>query len=141
MRDIIIGTVISGTMRNEDLIPTFIAEILYYDPNNNLAQRIDEKLNDTYDFNSEEAHYDLEDLFEELNEFAEPYIYFGAHPGDGSDYGFWVEFDDGIIVSDTSEVPQDYVGYVLHVNDHGNLTLYDCNGAEQMDELWQATMG
>ena len=31
---------------------------------------------------------------------------------------------DGLVVSDTSEVPEDYCGAVLHINDHGNTTLY-----------------
>lgn len=31
---------------------------------------------------------------------------------------------DGLTVSDTSEVPKGYRGEVLHINDHGNVTLY-----------------
>jgi hypothetical protein len=31
---------------------------------------------------------------------------------------------DGLVVSDTSEVPSDFSGEVLHINDHGNATLY-----------------
>lgn len=31
---------------------------------------------------------------------------------------------DGLAVADLSEVPADYRGTVLHVNDHGNATLY-----------------
>lgn len=31
---------------------------------------------------------------------------------------------DGLVVSDTSEVPSNFSGEVLHINDHGNATLY-----------------
>jgi hypothetical protein len=71
-------------------------------------------------------------LWDALNEYAPPYCYFGAHEGDGSDYGFWPSWDyiedcahDGSIkrVSDLSEVPDDYTGDVCIVNDHGNMTV------------------
>lgn len=31
---------------------------------------------------------------------------------------------DGLVVADTSEVPSEFLGDVLHINDHGNATLY-----------------
>lgn len=34
---------------------------------------------------------------------------------------------DGLVVADTSEVPNDYDGQVLHVNERGNCTLYSAN--------------
>jgi hypothetical protein len=34
---------------------------------------------------------------------------------------------DGLAVDDLSEVPDDYDGEVLHINDHGNATLYACS--------------
>lgn len=85
----------------------------------------------------------LEALFDALNEYA-PYCgYFGAHPGDGADYGFWLcedwqqsARDDGALeVSDTSEVPADYTGEVIHINDHGNVTLYSAYMGE-LTEVW-----
>ena len=82
-----IGSVICGTMRTEDLIPVFL----------NLADElglsVDTKLQcdtlpDNY-YESEDAHYDLEQLFDALDSVAPEGCYFGSHPGDGSDYGFW----------------------------------------------------
>jgi hypothetical protein len=42
---------------------------------------------------------------------------------------------EGMIVNDTSEVPDDYDGEVLHVNDHGNATLYLAEAGEELEEL------
>ena len=73
----------------------------------------------------------IDDLMDALGEFAAPYCYFGANEGDGSDYGFWPSIDsledacryeDVLKVSDLSEIPADYVGEVMLVNDHGNVT-------------------
>jgi hypothetical protein len=49
---------------------------------------------------------------------------------------------DGLRVSDTSEVPDDYSGEVLHVNDHGNATLYVAdNGSINIDTLLETREG
>lgn len=74
----------------------------------------------------------VNDLIDALNEFAPEYGYFGAHPGDGSDYGFWLhedwqqsaKDDDVLFVDDLANVPADYEGMVCVVNDHGNASLY-----------------
>lgn len=80
-------------------------------------------------FGTDDATYDLESLFDALNDYCLPYFYFGAHPGDGADYGYWLSEGftddfDGLKVSDLSEVPTGYTGEVLVVNDHGNCSLY-----------------
>jgi len=116
-RTVPMGSVSSGTHRNEDLIPAF-ADMLDslkearsldsdYVAGNELGAaqefaRIDMVLAeiehhqqaDGY-YDSEEAGGDLDLLFEELNNFAPPCSYFGAHPGDGADFGFWLSEDVG----------------------------------------------
>src|SRR5690606_12065786 len=98
--------------------------------------------NDWWD--SEEASWMLEELFDVLDEYAPPYVYFGANEGDGSDYGFWIDqqalqeaIENGEVlrVEDLSEVPADYEGLILHENDHGNLTLYECASGNFV-EIW-----
>jgi len=81
-----------------------------------------------------------------LQGFAPPYCTFGAHEGDGSCIGFWpyiqddLDSFDGPIIDDSnrraSVLPDDYQGEWLHINDHGNMTLYvrESNGVNH--ELW-----
>ena len=149
-----VGSISSGTMRTEDLIPDFLWELKrlamanknqsHLDLVAEIQSRIDAGENDENDnpyWDSDDASYDLNDsLFDALNEYALPYFYFGSHPGDGSDYGFWLsdelEFEfEGLKVEDTSEVPDDYKGEVLYVNDHGNMTLFSANKGE-LTEIW-----
>jgi hypothetical protein len=77
----------------------------------------------------ERLQFDLEELTAILEDNAPAYGYFGTLDGDGADFGFWLSEDwqecfDGLTVSDTSEIPKGYTGEVLHINDHGNCTLY-----------------
>jgi len=148
-----IGTISCGTMRNEDLIPAFLNELEHLAKLNNnkchltlvneIQNRID-TMEDYYD--SEDADYDLnEDLFNALDGYAMPYCYFGSHPGDGADYGFWIsddairddiKFNELLSISDLNEIPSDYNGMAIHINDHGNMTLYKCWPFGHRKEIW-----
>lgn len=97
MKNFPFGTISHGTMRNEDLIPTFTRTL------ESLAtesHRLDEfkslieTANNFEDFDSEEASDLTVSLFEALHELAPPNFYFGAHVGDGTDYGFWSVSED-----------------------------------------------
>jgi hypothetical protein len=86
-----LGSIISGTMRKEDLIPVFVNEILSIDDKNQKALEIQSGMNVNNYYDTEISDYDLDDLFDELNNLCDiDNAYFGAHPGDGSDYGFWM---------------------------------------------------
>lgn len=151
-RNVTLGSVSHGTMRDEDLIPSFAWELKHNTPDGatRFAKLLEEceawEAAETDDSeeepeDGEQGSSDLVDaLFEALNEYAPDGCYFGAHHGDGADFGFWIsesffEDFDGLKVSDTSEVPDDYEGAVLHVNDHGNATLYTAH-AGQLTEVW-----
>jgi hypothetical protein len=77
-------------------------------------------------------------LEEALSAYAAPGTYFGAHEADGSDFGFWPDWDylDSIShVSDPCELDT-MGGYeCAHVNDHGNVTMYVRDG-DEWREVW-----
>jgi hypothetical protein len=77
-----IGSVSWGTLRDDDLIAAFTAELYRLDPE--LADAIVEE----HRLDSETCWL-LEHLFDALDQFAPEGCYFGAHMGDGADFGFW----------------------------------------------------
>lgn len=93
-----ISSVSHGTMRNEDLIPTFLSmlesldSIAYNKVITNYPEYNNEEPSEEF-YESEEALYMLEDLFDAFNDLCPEGMYFGAHPGDGADYGFWEDVD------------------------------------------------
>ncbi len=147
------GSISSGTMRKEDLIPDFVWELHHIFKHRSkklsiieyrlkMAEKFENK-NDTPDeyWNNELSDWDLEFLFDMLDEYSPAYGYFGANTGDGSDYGFWLsesfEYDfEGLKIEDLSEVNKDYFGEILHINDHGNMTLYNKGKNGRFYEIW-----
>lgn len=155
-------------MRAEDLIPAFLSQLeheLKYGPRQDRATRkahaallraIYGRLSHAY-YETEDADEDVIALSDALEAYAAPYFYFGTHPGDGSDYGFWLseswdeDFEQpeqlspqgpspeyphpSIKVSDLSEVPKWFRGEVAVVNDHGNVSLY-VKTARTLREVW-----
>lgn len=92
MTKAILGSVSWGTHLPQDLIPRFIDTLAQLDPHKAKVFRAelpeDLEPNDPY-WESEEAQWLLEELFDTLDEFAPDGYYFGSHEGDGSDFGFW----------------------------------------------------
>jgi len=154
-----LGSVSSGTMRVQDLIPAFMGVLEQYAPEKAETLKddhdeifawldADEDEQDNEPDVADDADIFLnESLWDALSELAPPFVYFGSNPGDGADYGFWpsiesideaARFQDGLIkVSAGDEWPEDLDGidYVAEVNDHGNITLFDANTEE---EIWSA---
>lgn len=149
-----VGTVSHGTVRNEHLIPAFIDTLrdlygtnkysLHPDARNRIESLLKEAEGALKDPESDKAFEILYDLEENINRFCPNYMYFGAHPGGGSDIGFWIDFDaietdvndgDLLKVSDLGKVPEEHEGFVLVVNDHGNMSLYTCSFFKQFTNL------
>lgn len=112
---ITVGTIIHGTLRPQDLIPCFLSE-LDIEGNRRFATEWNsitsfmektgawtnaEEDTETIDedwFDTEPAMQVLEDLFDALDAMAqEKGMYFGAHEGDGSDFGYWKIEEEAII--------------------------------------------
>lgn len=138
------GTVSEGTMLQEDLIPAFLDVLEQMDDltlqDADLVRHIRGNIELGNYYGSVLAADDLVVLSDALNAYAPEGGYFGAHPGDGSNCGFWLsesfaEDFDGLKVSDLSEIPLGCTGEVLHVNDHGNTALYSCAGGK-LTEVW-----
>ena len=93
------GTVISGTMRAEDLIPAFCSELSIRNAafgagDSEFIRAIEARAEVEGYYESDATGWDLEELFDLLNECAPDGHYFGAHPGDGADYGYWAVEED-----------------------------------------------
>ena len=89
-----VGSVISGTLRLQDLIPRFLEVLDDRAPEK--AERFAAEIpdaaggNDTHPFWASDLAMELYlELIDALNEAAPPGFYFGTHPGDGADFGFW----------------------------------------------------
>jgi hypothetical protein len=92
------GTIIHGTMRNQDLIPAFLDVAREIAPAE-YAQMVSAPFSPIPSYaleddsaewwTSDEAYCLLEELFELLNLYTPEGFYFGAHEGDGTDFRFW----------------------------------------------------
>ena len=157
-----LGSVSEATLRSADLIDAFsdmldsLKDELITSGDESVkpdVERIDNLLGDIEQrgqvegyWESEDPSFDVEALRDELDNFAPPYAYFGAHIGDGADFGFWPdvelveqEIEVGALpkVSGTDELPAGYSGDVAIVNDHGNLTVgYYSAESDELTEYW-----
>lgn len=109
-----IGSISSGTLRPQDLMETFLEEL----------QMRDKEAAES------EVLFFVEELTNALSDLAPPYTYFGSHPGDGADFGFWPDME---AINDLSRVQNSDEAIALgedccFVNDHGNVTIYSSTG-------------
>ena len=141
-----LGSVSTATLRPEDLLSAFLHELQWHVNRNgdfysipeNFSER--DRLNglvgesqdcfaadgESIDPDKEDEALDLIiDLEDALQVFAPPYCYFGAHPGDGADFGFWPShdlIDELPTVEDGAEASKEED--CKTVNDHGNVTVW-----------------
>ena len=145
-----IGSVSTGTMRTEDLMPAF-ADALSLMPaysDTEIVRRATLKLLDDVekflgapedslpDWDSNQAQLLMEALFSELDNHAPLHMRFGSHVGDGADFGFWPDtatlmdaIDPTSILGVPTRNDNEYLleddSIIVHVNDHGNVTVMD----------------
>ncbi len=92
-----LGSISTGTLKTEDLLPAFANALKIFDP---LHATIKEayELMATWGSGEENEEMELADaildqLTSSLHDACPPFVYFGAHPGDGADFGFWPDWD------------------------------------------------
>lgn len=132
-----LGSVSSGTMRREDLIPSFLWEanrLRLSKGEREQVRKIEKRMKSEDYYESEDSDFDLDELFSILNAHTPDFCYFGSHPGDGADYGVWIDEEfyhstpDDVLKIDASElrpkVKDCQESHILEVNDHGNMTLW-----------------
>jgi len=105
MRYAEIGTVIHGTGRTEDLLDSLASELEHHIQRNAEEWCSDDgrKRRDRYmtlvgdaretDPDDPDSIEVVLELMDTLSKFAPDGCYFGSHPGDGSDIGFWPNED------------------------------------------------
>ena len=123
-----LGSISSRTLRSEDVIPALLSALKEVD-----SELANEKKAE-YDTLPEEYQSEFWDELETLlQDYAPPYTYVGAHPGDGADIGVWVStdsLDDDLKYQDTDKlrairkgeplIPGS--GYVVVIDDAGDYT-------------------
>ena len=145
-----LGSVSTGTLRTPDLLDRFAGTLRdrvreaaphlgALNPDHlALADEADALLesdpDEWSDEDTERAGYILSDLFDALSDYAPDFAYFGAHVGDGADFGYWIDWES--IDADTLGLDPEVIRiaagdphpadapYILEVSDHGNATLY-----------------
>jgi len=143
-----IGPISEGTLRPQDLLDTFAYKLSKLADNHTDRRLADDAIKLMHDVENDTADNTavqdtLDDLMDRLSSYAPSYCYFGANPGDGACFGFWIDEDaiqedrhDGFleVVSDLSELDGAHEA-ALVVNDHGNMTLYE-NADNGWREVW-----
>lgn len=89
------GTVVSGTHLVPDIIPELLDVLLNCD--HPRYKELHDDWRQMSDENDDDALDELcwQTLFDACDECAPDGYYFGAHPGDGCDYGFWQVEEQG----------------------------------------------
>lgn len=150
-----LGSICSGSLRPEDLIPAFtdalegiklrLARLVIDTMTAEEAEDIKAAIDEIDELLSDVPGNldDVDALTDKLSEYAPPFCYFGAHEGDGADFGFWFSrdsFNDAcrygevLKLSAGDEWPDELgeAEYVAEVTDHGNVTLY----SRDHTEIW-----
>jgi hypothetical protein len=86
-----IGTVIEGTHRHADLAAAFgeLLARLTAGTDDHSSLVVDCKRIARLGDGADDADDVVAEAMDALCDYAPPYCYFGAHEGDGADYGFW----------------------------------------------------
>ena len=150
MNTLPIGSISHGTLRAEDLAQAIYDALMSTgdckDSDLIMRDLLEVAIGgDVCDSASETVN----DGIDALQDYCPAFCYAGMHPGDGSDLGIWPDFDalesavaegDVIKIDDLSDLDSLAVSELnganmaMHVNDHGNVTLYELHIAAR--DVW-----
>ena len=138
-----LGSISTGTLRTEDLRHAFANTLEALEvgmPPTPAGEprwlNLVEEARDDKFYADQDDQSVIDDLSDALNKFCPPFVYFGTLEGDGADFGFWPDRDaiqEAIDPTSILAVPtrnnNEYLleedGIIVHVNDHGNVTVMD----------------
>ena len=125
-----VGSISTGTLNPEDLLPTFARELERHAPDHALVTAA--YAIQVYDDGG--ASELINEIQAELQNYCPPFVTFGTLEGDGADFGFWPDMDSleealidpewTLIDGELYRIPRDEA-VLVHVNDHGNVTVMD----------------
>jgi hypothetical protein len=122
-----LGSISHGTLRTQDLLEAFANTLQQFNRTHPLlGEYLDIHANDAWD-SDKAADLLNEGFFNALQTLCPPFVYFGTLEGDGSDFGFWPDWNA------LEECHHDTEGEhvcrsnsaIIQVNDHGNVTVMD----------------
>ena len=140
-----IGSISEGTLRPENLLPTFASELRSRATNEELAF-YKEILDEAYkmgDFSTKDATWLLDSLEAGLMQIYPLGLHFCSVEGDGACFGFWPDQDildnpedhDVLKLNAGDSSPTDYRGDLFFVSDHGNIS-FGYVDSEGFHETW-----
>lgn len=149
MAQIHLGSVLEGTLRTEDLLDAFadtLAGLARQEPQNAahlvlVHEAQTEYMEELTPEQVENASELVNELQDAIQEYCPPFVFFGSHPGDGADFGFWPDLEglqDAINEEPDTETDDDgekvlpFYGIIVQTSDHGNVTVMDMD----RQELW-----
>ena len=145
MRRFELGSVSEGTLRGQDLLPEFTDQLKRFEPTHKLVA---EAYTLMAEWGSEDPEEDdqIDELVNEIQDalqaYCPPFVSFGAHPGDGADFGFWPEMEsleEARRYSNKRDGDYEYLqddNVWCQVSDHGNVTILADDNGQPGEEIW-----
>ena len=122
MDTIQLGSVSSGTLRVEDLVPVCMDVLGEFAPKHPL---LTESLDDLFTSDMDTPYDLLSDLEDAIQEYCPPLVFFGAHPDMPDAIGFWPDWDtmDDLGIDGAGEYTFDDVRVVMDSDE--TIHIYD----------------
>ena len=132
-----LGSISTGTLLIEDIFPAYLDQLDKLSPNSPLSKEVWAYMETGALLEEHENAWGIvEQIDLLLNELCPPFVFFGTHPGDGADFGFWPDMDrlNEELQWERDHYPDDSVpdeltldddGVIVQVSDHGNVTVMD----------------